>query len=200
MTSQATAAAVISTPRVMAVFSTTVSTVIRPVPRSVCVGEPPTPRSWVAEKSAYPVWAPRPLNSSLLAKTGFLLCIVPSRDVDSTAKSLLALYPTHGTAVLLPNHAFVRNSGGPVPGETMLPLMWVGVLGPAVARDPSDPGRAVPLKAAKHRALLAALALHHGRPVGADVLVEALWGPDAPDSAHATLHTYLSVVRRTLEP
>ncbi len=78
--------------------------------------------------------------------------------------------------------------------------MWVGVLGPALVRDPSDPERAIPLKAAKHRALLAALALHHGRPVTADVLVEALWGPSAPESAQATLHTYLSVVRRTLEP
>ena len=84
----------------------------------------------------------------------------------------------------------------------MLAAMWVGVLGPTQFRLPTDvpdaPGRSLP--AAKHRALVAALALHGGRPVPADVLVEALWGQDAPPSAHATLHTYLSVVRRALEP
>ncbi|HET7684506.1 MAG TPA: BTAD domain-containing putative transcriptional regulator [Marmoricola sp.] len=79
--------------------------------------------------------------------------------------------------------------------------MWVGVLGPTVVRDSgTDPDRTVTLKAAKHRALLAALALSPGVPVPADRLVEALWGDAAPPSALATLHTYLSVVRRTLEP
>lgn len=86
----------------------------------------------------------------------------------------------------------------------MLARMWLGVLGPTVFRTPTgDDGKRGPvttLKAAKHRALLAALALDPGRPVPADVLVEALWGTDAPPSAHATLHTYLSVVRRALEP
>jgi len=83
----------------------------------------------------------------------------------------------------------------------MLARMWVGVLGPTVVRPSSDTGGApTALKAAKHRALLAALALQPGRPVPADVLVEAIWGSDAPPSAQATLHTYLSVVRRTLEP
>jgi DNA-binding SARP family transcriptional activator len=82
----------------------------------------------------------------------------------------------------------------------MLPGMWLGVLGPTVVRPAGGQGAPEALKAAKHRALLAALALHPGRPVTADALVEAIWGADAPPSAQATLHTYLSVVRRTLEP
>ena len=83
----------------------------------------------------------------------------------------------------------------------MLARMWVGVLGPTVVRPKADDAEAPStLNAAKHRALLAALALQPGRPVSADALVAAIWGDDAPPSAHATLHTYLSVVRRTLEP
>lgn len=78
--------------------------------------------------------------------------------------------------------------------------MWVGVLGPTVVSDPSAGGRAVPLAAAKHRALIAALALHAGRPVSAEVLVDTIWGPEAPPSALGTLQTYVSVVRRALEP
>jgi DNA-binding SARP family transcriptional activator len=83
----------------------------------------------------------------------------------------------------------------------MLARMWVGVLGPTVVRPKADDAEAPSaLNAAKHRALLAALALQPGRPVSADALVEAIWGDGAPPSAQATLHTYLSVVRRTLEP
>jgi DNA-binding SARP family transcriptional activator len=79
--------------------------------------------------------------------------------------------------------------------------MWLGVLGPTVVRPSADAeGAPTELKAAKHRALLAALALQPGRPMSADALVEAIWGVDPPPSAQATLHTYLSVVRRTLEP
>jgi DNA-binding SARP family transcriptional activator len=81
----------------------------------------------------------------------------------------------------------------------MLAGMWVGVLGPTVVRPTADAGTTT-LRAAKHRALLAALALQPNRPMSADALVEAIWGDGAPPSAHATLHGYLSVVRRTLEP
>lgn len=79
----------------------------------------------------------------------------------------------------------------------MLAAMWVGVLGPT---EVSHSGRAVTVQAAKHRALLAALALSGGRPTPADDLVAAIWGPDAPPSALGTLQTYVSVIRRTLEP
>jgi DNA-binding SARP family transcriptional activator len=78
--------------------------------------------------------------------------------------------------------------------------MFVGVLGPTVVTDPSADGRTVPLAAAKHRALIAALALHAGRPVSAELLVDTIWGPEAPPSALGTLQTYVSVVRRALEP
>ncbi len=81
----------------------------------------------------------------------------------------------------------------------MLHPVWVGVLGPTlvVAEEGGPP---VELRAAKHRALLAALALHPARTVSPDVLVEAIWGPDAPASASTTLQSYVSVVRRALEP
>lgn len=86
----------------------------------------------------------------------------------------------------------------------MLARMWLGVLGPTVFCTPTGEngthGPMTTLQAPKHRALLAALALQPGRAVPAEVLVEALWGNDAPPSAQATLHTYLSVVRRALEP
>jgi len=79
--------------------------------------------------------------------------------------------------------------------------MWVGVLGPTVVGDgPRDALRARRLSAARHRALLAALALHRGRAVDAGRLIEAVWGPDAPAGAAGTLQTYVSVVRRVLEP
>ena len=82
----------------------------------------------------------------------------------------------------------------------MLRRMWVGVLGATAVRDPGSDGATVPLPAAKHRGLIAALALHAGRPASADLLVESIWGPDAPPSALGTLQTYVSVVRRALEP
>ncbi|MEQ6899826.1 BTAD domain-containing putative transcriptional regulator, partial [Nocardioides sp. YIM 152588] len=75
--------------------------------------------------------------------------------------------------------------------------MWVGVLGRTVV---ADAGRAIEIQTGKHRALLAALALAAGRPVGRDALIEALWGADAPPSAAGTLQTYVSAVRRLLEP
>ncbi len=50
------------------------------------------------------------------------------------------------------------------------------------------------------RTVLAALALHRGRPVAVDSLVDLLWGDDPPPTAPQTLHVYLTAVRRALEP
>lgn len=59
-----------------------------------------------------------------------------------------------------------------VPSAPSVSAMFVGVLGPTVVEDE---GRAVGVPAAKHRALLAALALADGRPVPAEQLVAAIW-------------------------
>ncbi|HKE98854.1 MAG TPA: BTAD domain-containing putative transcriptional regulator [Actinomycetes bacterium] len=61
-------------------------------------------------------------------------------------------------------------------------------------------GRPVVLRAAKQRALLAALLVQAGRAVPADRLIDALWEGRPPASAVKTLQTYVSQLRRELEP
>lgn len=52
----------------------------------------------------------------------------------------------------------------------------------------------------KPRGLLAALALHAGTDVSADLLVDVLWDGRPPRGAHGTLQAYVSGLRRALEP
>jgi DNA-binding SARP family transcriptional activator len=52
----------------------------------------------------------------------------------------------------------------------------------------------------KQRALLAALALHRGRAVHVDTLVDLLWGEGAPPAVSASLQSYVAGLRRCLEP
>src|SRR5215470_8914046 len=61
-------------------------------------------------------------------------------------------------------------------------------------------GRTVSLQAAKHRMLLAALLVRANQVVPADALIDALWGGQPPASAAKTLQTYVSQLRRGLEP
>lgn len=70
------------------------------------------------------------------------------------------------------------------------------VLGPVAVR--TDDGRPVAVPEAKVRALLAALLVHHGRPVAADRLVDDLWGEDLPGNPANTLQTKVSHLRRVL--
>jgi DNA-binding SARP family transcriptional activator len=71
------------------------------------------------------------------------------------------------------------------------------VLGPL---EVTADGRSVRLPAAKHRALLAALLVRADQAVSADILIEALWDAQPPASAAKTLQTYVSQLRRELEP
>ena len=69
------------------------------------------------------------------------------------------------------------------------------VLGPLEVRDGTQP---VVLRGRKQRALLAVLLLHAGEWVSSDLLVDALWGEDAPRTARAALQNYVAQLRRTL--
>ncbi|HEX5594656.1 MAG TPA: BTAD domain-containing putative transcriptional regulator [Micromonosporaceae bacterium] len=56
-------------------------------------------------------------------------------------------------------------------------------------------GVPVPIGAVKPRLVLATLALHHGRTVSVDQLIDVLWPRDPPRSAVANVHTYISLLR-----
>jgi DNA-binding SARP family transcriptional activator/WD40 repeat protein len=73
--------------------------------------------------------------------------------------------------------------------------MQLRLLGPVEA---TVHGKALPLGAAKQRALLAMLALHPGSPVSADELMEGLWGAHPPSTAAKMVQQYVSHLRRLL--
>jgi DNA-binding SARP family transcriptional activator len=70
------------------------------------------------------------------------------------------------------------------------------ILGPV---EVIDGGRAVALGPSKQRALLAVLLLHVNEVVSRDRLINDLWGEHAPQTAAASLHTYVSQLRKLLE-
>ncbi len=72
------------------------------------------------------------------------------------------------------------------------------VLGPFEVVD--EELEVVPLGAAKERALLALLVLHADGVVSSERMIDELWGERPPESAANVLHTYISHLRRTLEP
>jgi DNA-binding SARP family transcriptional activator len=71
----------------------------------------------------------------------------------------------------------------------------VRVLGPfEVVEDGHDLTPARP----KQRALLALLLLRRGEVVGTEELIEALWGPEPPETAAKALHGHVSALRKLL--
>ena len=75
--------------------------------------------------------------------------------------------------------------------------MDFGILGPVEVWDGARP---VVLHGRKQRALLAVLVLHADEWLSSDVLVDALWGEDAPRTARAALQNYVAQLRRALGP
>jgi SARP family transcriptional regulator, regulator of embCAB operon len=70
-----------------------------------------------------------------------------------------------------------------------------GVLGPL---EMTVGGNPVPLGSRKQRAVLAMLVIHRNRPVGSEALIDAVWGPHAREEVRASLHSYVSNLRRLL--
>jgi len=71
------------------------------------------------------------------------------------------------------------------------------LLGPLEAQDGD---RRVELGRPKQRVLLAVLLVHANHVVSLDRLIEELWGEEPPPQAAASLQTYVSNLRRALEP
>ncbi|WP_169944218.1 AfsR/SARP family transcriptional regulator [Microbispora sp. H11081] len=61
-------------------------------------------------------------------------------------------------------------------------------------------GRVIDIGPRKQRAVLAVLALEPGRIVSLDRLIDELWADEPPSSATATLQSYVSNLRKVLEP
>lgn len=70
-----------------------------------------------------------------------------------------------------------------------------GVLGPLLV---CVDGRPVSLGTPKQRAVLAMLVINRNRPVGIESLITAAWEEWLPPGARASLHTYVSNLRRLL--
>ncbi|MGZ4610705.1 MAG: BTAD domain-containing putative transcriptional regulator [Actinomycetes bacterium] len=77
------------------------------------------------------------------------------------------------------------------------PTLAISVLGEVSA---SRDGAPVDLGGLKQRAVLALLVLARGDVVPADRLVDSLWGAAQPRNGTGALHSYLSHLRRRLEP
>ena len=73
----------------------------------------------------------------------------------------------------------------------------LGVLGEIVAARDSA---ALPMGGRRQRAVLAALVMARGEAVPADRLVECVWGETPPANPAGTLQSYVSHLRRALEP
>ncbi|MEO7195855.1 MAG: AfsR/SARP family transcriptional regulator [Pseudonocardiaceae bacterium] len=75
--------------------------------------------------------------------------------------------------------------------------MEFAILGPL---EVLDQHRRVEVSSAKERLLLAVLVVHANKVVSADRLAEVLWGAEPPATAANTVQTYVSHLRRALEP
>ena len=86
-------------------------------------------------------------------------------------------------------------TGGNERTDSLGDTVQFGVLGPL---QMSVDGTSVPLGTPKQRVVLAVLIINANRPVGVDTLINAAWDGRPPDGARATLHAYISNLRRLM--
>ncbi|MDG4834242.1 tetratricopeptide repeat protein [Solwaraspora sp. WMMD1047] len=111
-----------------------------------------------------------------------------SRSVRGLVEALAM--PAHEREALL---AAMTAGGGGGGGGHLL----VAVLGPL---EIVVHGSYVDISSARQRTVLALLALHHGRTVPVDDLVDALWGDHPPRTARNMVQLYVGEVRALLGP
>ena len=75
--------------------------------------------------------------------------------------------------------------------------LWITVLGPLTAHRDGQP---LDLGPAGQQAVLGVLALHAGSLVHRDTIIAAVWGQDGPPSAVKMVQSYVSGLRRILDP
>ncbi|WP_188190365.1 BTAD domain-containing putative transcriptional regulator [Nonomuraea sp. SYSU D8015] len=98
-----------------------------------------------------------------------------------------------------PRHASARRLAEavglePPPARKQVRIEVLGPLRLSVA------GRRVLPGSLKQRSLLGLLALQPGVAVGYDQIIDVLWGEHASDSSHHLVHTYVSRLRRLMDP
>jgi DNA-binding SARP family transcriptional activator/DNA-binding transcriptional regulator YiaG len=81
------------------------------------------------------------------------------------------------------------------PATAMVAGVWLGVLGPLAARRDGLPAGAV---AGRQRAILGLLAVHPGRALHRETIIDAVWGSQPPASVVAMVQSHVSQLRRLL--
>lgn len=101
-----------------------------------------------------------------------------------------------GDTVRVTDSQIPTGSSKPGAAETASSLRFA-ILGPIRAWHNDTE---LDLGSPQQRAILAILLLSQGRQVPRDVLIDAIWGDDPPRSAAGTIRTYISRLRRCLDP
>ncbi|WP_225873842.1 AfsR/SARP family transcriptional regulator [Zafaria cholistanensis] len=104
-------------------------------------------------------------------------------------------------AAVVPGTAAVGTASGSAPQEGLRqPALSVEIIGGLVVRRGDTVLTAHDLGGPKSRQILEILLLQLGTPVSKNRLIELLWGNAAPKGAVPTLESYVSVLRRSLQP
>ncbi len=151
-------------------------------------------RHAVQDNLALGHWPAHCLSLHRLASTLLLHGTAPER-AEAAALLIAAQREAARFGMVLPTHPFpAAGSATERPAPAGVGVQ-VGLLGPV---EIVVNGSALPVPGERRRTVLAVLALHAGELVGADRLIDIVWGDDVPRTAANTLQSHISFLRRTL--